>query len=93
MRIAGIDIAGKSGTAQVPNSNDDAWFVAFAPYDDPEIAVAAVVEGGGGGGAVAAPVVRRVLEAYFAGRPVSKRPVSRTADDAAPGPLAESGGT
>jgi penicillin-binding protein 2 len=93
VRIAGIDIAGKSGTAQVPNSNDDAWFVAFAPYDDPEIAVAAVVEGGGGGGAVAAPVVRRVLEAYFAGRPVSKRPVSRTADDAAPGPLAESGGT
>ena len=67
-RIDGLAIAGKSGTAQVPSRNDDAWFVAFAPYERPEIAVAAVVEGGGGGGAVAGPVVRAVLEAWFAGR-------------------------
>jgi penicillin-binding protein 2 len=68
-QIAGVVLAGKSGTAQVPNrENDDAWFVAFAPYDEPEIAVAAVVEGGGGGGSVAGPVVRAVIEAYFIDR-------------------------
>ena len=70
-----VEVAGKSGTAQVPNrDNDDAWFVAFAPYEDPEVALAVVVEGGGGGGAAAAPVARKVLEAYFRDRePVSDR--------------------
>jgi cell division protein FtsI/penicillin-binding protein 2 len=58
-------LAGKTGTAQVPNRDDDAWFVAFAPYENPAIAVAAVIEGGGGGGAVAGPIVRQVIEAYF----------------------------
>jgi len=42
-----------------------AWFVAFAPADDPEIVVAVLVEHGGGGGAVAAPLARRILAAYF----------------------------
>jgi len=69
VRIPGISVAGKSGTAQVPNrENDDAWFVAFAPFEDPQIAVAVVVEAGGAGGAVAGPVTRKVLEAYFATR-------------------------
>ena len=74
-RIDGLAIAGKSGTAQVPNRPDDAWFVAFAPFERPEIAVAALVEGGGGGGAVAAPVVRAVLEAWLADR-AGKRSVA-----------------
>jgi penicillin-binding protein 2 len=65
-RIAGIELAGKSGTAQGPRADDDAWFVAFAPYEDPEIAVAVVVEGGGGGGSNAGPVARAVIEAYLA---------------------------
>jgi penicillin-binding protein 2 len=65
-QIAGITLAGKSGTAQGPRADDDAWFVSFAPYDEPEIAVAVVIEGGGGGGANAAPVARAVMEAYFA---------------------------
>lgn len=42
-----------------------AWFVAYAPVDAPEIAVAVLVEHGGGGGAVAAPLARRILAAYF----------------------------
>ena len=67
-RIDGLSVAGKSGTAQVPNRHDDAWFVAFAPYERPEIAVVALVEGGGGGAAVAAPVARAVLEAWLADR-------------------------
>jgi len=58
-------VAGKSGTAQGPRTNDDAWFVAFAPYDDPQIAVAVVVEDGGGGGATAAPVAGAVIRAYL----------------------------
>ncbi len=77
-RIEGLAIAGKSGTAQGPNRDDDAWFVAFAPYHRPEIAVVAVVEGGGGGGAVAAPVVRAVLEAWLADR-VDKRSMAAAA--------------
>ncbi|MEE3258818.1 MAG: penicillin-binding transpeptidase domain-containing protein [Candidatus Latescibacterota bacterium] len=66
VRIAEVEIAAKTGTAQVPNRNNDAWFVAFAPYENPSIAVAAVVEGGGGGGTVAGPIVRQVIAAYFA---------------------------
>ena len=42
-----------------------AWFVAFAPVEEPEIAVAVLIEHGGGGGAVAAPLARRILAAYF----------------------------
>jgi penicillin-binding protein 2 len=66
VRIAEVEIAAKTGTAQVPNRDNDAWFVAFAPYENPAIAVAAVVEGGGGGGRVAGPIVRQVIAAYFA---------------------------
>ncbi len=64
--LGSVEVAGKTGTAQGPREDSDAWFVAFAPYVAPTIAVAAVVEGGGSGGATAAPVVRAVLEAYFA---------------------------
>jgi len=45
---------------------DHAWFIAFAPFDAPEIAIACIVEhAGGGGGAFAAPVVQQVLAHYF----------------------------
>ena len=61
-----VQIAAKTGTAQVPNRDNDAWFVAFAPYDAPSIAVAVVVEGGGSGGTTAGPIARQVIAAYFA---------------------------
>ncbi len=65
-RVAGIEVAGKSGTAQMTRRlNDDAWFIAFAPYENPEIAVAVVVEDGGGGGSNAAPIAGAVIEAYL----------------------------
>ena len=63
-RVAGVAIAAKTGTSQVPNRDDDAWMVAFAPYEDPAIVVAAVVEGGGSGGMRVGPVVREVVEAF-----------------------------
>lgn len=57
----------KTGTAQITSSltSTHAWFTAFAPYQNPEIAVAAVVEGGGEGFDVAGPIVRQIIEQYF----------------------------
>jgi peptidoglycan glycosyltransferase len=69
-RIPGVQVAGKTGTAQhAEGENPHAWFVCFAPADNPEIAVAVVVLNGGNlgseatGGQVAAPIARAVLEA------------------------------
>lgn len=79
-RTTKVDVAGKTGTAQVskisqragidPRSvwyfnRDHAWFAGVAPYDDPEIAVVALVEHGGGGGHNAAPIAMRVIEDWF----------------------------
>jgi len=73
-RVEGFDVAGKTGTAQVVASasygsredfEDHAWFVGFAPFDDPEIAVGIFVENGGHGGSAAGPVARAIFETYF----------------------------
>ena len=70
-RIPGLDIAGKTGTAQmISNSKaekgqDHAWFAAFAPVRDPEVVVVVLVERGGKGGQVAAPIARKILNAIF----------------------------
>jgi penicillin-binding protein 2 len=79
-RVQGVDVGGKTGTAQVvklhdkakeqrgPGSyelRDHAWFVCFAPVEDAQIAVAVVVEHGGHGGSEAGPVAQRVLQAFF----------------------------
>jgi penicillin-binding protein 2 len=58
--------AGKSGTAEAPPKAVHVWFGSYAPIDDPEIVVVAFGEHlGGGGGKVAAPMVLKVMEAYF----------------------------
>ena len=49
-----------------------AWFIGFAPFDDPEIVVVAFCYNGGEGASVAAPIVRRVLEAYFELKAIDK---------------------
>ena len=71
-QIAGVSVAGKTGTAQQGNDQPPhAWFTAFAPADDPQVAIAVVVEDGGragneaAGGRVAAPIAKRVLEAVL----------------------------
>lgn len=61
----GIDAAGKSGTGERQDRNDTAWFVAYAPYDDPKYVVACVIEDGGGGSDTAAPIVAEVMGALF----------------------------
>jgi penicillin-binding protein 2 len=63
---AGFTAAGKTGTAQVTGREPNAWFGAWAPAEDPEVVVIVMAENAGGGARVAAPVARRVLEAYFA---------------------------
>jgi penicillin-binding protein 2 len=66
-----LKIAGKTGTAQTvgydskAQQRDHAWFVGYAPYDDPKIVVAAIVEYAGHGGTAAAPVVGEVIKAYL----------------------------
>jgi penicillin-binding protein 2 len=64
-RIPGMQVGGKTGTAQNPHGEDHAWFVSFAPADDPKIVVAVLVENAGGGGAIAAPIARDVMKAYL----------------------------
>ena len=63
-RLAGIDVAGKTGTAEVDvdgERKNHAWFICFMPADDPSVAVAVVSEYGGVGGEVAAPLARQIL--------------------------------
>jgi penicillin-binding protein 2 len=61
-----LSTAGKTGTAEVDGRNNHALYVAFAPYEEPAIAVSVVVEHGGQGSRVAAPVARKIFDAYFA---------------------------
>ena len=84
-RLYDVKVAGKTGTSQVVKLGgsksgtayqfrDHALFVAFAPFDKPEIAVAVVIEHGEHGGAAAAPIAGRILKAYFDGKkPLDKQ--------------------
>jgi peptidoglycan glycosyltransferase len=61
--IGGVQVAGKTGTAEVANGEPHAWFAAFAPAENPQIVVAVLVENAGTGGSVAAPIARQVISA------------------------------
>ncbi len=63
--VAPYSVCGKTGTAQTARPEPTGWFVAFAPADNPQIAVAVVIEYGREGSETAAPIVRRILDAYF----------------------------
>ncbi len=81
--VKGVTVGGKTGTAQVVNfdtfgrkaktrkAQDHAWFVAFAPVENPQIALAIVVEHGGHGGAAAAPIAQAIIAKYFELYPLS----------------------
>lgn len=64
-QASGVTIAGKTGTAQNPPRPDHAWFVGYAPAENPEVVFAVLVENGGHGGAVAAPIVGELIRTYF----------------------------
>lgn len=63
--IPGVDVAGKTGTAQNPHGRDHSAFMGFAPYDDPKIAVAVYVENGGFGATIGVPIGSLVMEKYL----------------------------
>ncbi len=67
-----IDVAGKTGTSENAHGRDHGWFVAYAPYDKPQIVVVALVEQGSFGAGSAGPIVRDILAAYF-NVPVNKK--------------------
>lgn len=87
-----IKVGGKTGTAQVVSLDyhkkggefdHHAWFVGYAPAEDPKIVVTALIEHGGGGGANAAPLVKKVMEAYFGYDPDASSDASTGADSTA----------
>lgn len=61
--LADVKVAGKTGTAEVADGKPHAWFIGFAPAEEPRVAVAVIVENAGTGGAVAAPIARNVIKA------------------------------
>ena len=63
--VKGLEICGKTGTAQNPHGNDHSVFICFAPKDNPKIAVAAYVENGGFGATYAAPIASLLTEMYL----------------------------
>lgn len=71
--VKGISIAGKTGTSQNPQGIDHSVFFAFAPAEDPKIAIAVYVENAGGGGTVAAPLGGLMIEKYLTGEVVERR--------------------
>jgi penicillin-binding protein 2 len=64
-KIPGVVVAGKTGTAQNPHGKDHAWFIGFAPFDHPKVAVAVIVENAGFGGVKAAPIAGRLMAKYL----------------------------
>ena len=64
-RVPGLEICGKTGTAQNPHGADHSTFMCFAPKDHPKIAVSVYVENGGFGARVAAPIASLVTELYL----------------------------
>ena len=65
--VDGLDICGKTGTAQNPHGKDNAVFICFAPKDNPRIAIAAYIENAGFGGSWAAPIASLMIEKYLTG--------------------------
>jgi penicillin-binding protein 2 len=63
--VDSVTVAGKTGTAQNPHGEDHAWFMCFAPLENPEVAVAVIMENAGSGSSEAAPVAGRWLDTYF----------------------------
>ncbi len=95
--LKGFKVAGKTGTAQVVKMaqdfrkgdmdrmplkfRDHAWFVAYAPFEDPQIAIVVLVEHGGFGGAAAAPIAQKVIEKYLSLEPSAPPKVARAVMD------------
>ncbi|MGI5915842.1 MAG: penicillin-binding protein 2 [Anaerolineae bacterium] len=96
--IPGIEVAGKTGTAEYPGVDESgrlmldrygnlpthAWFTAFAPFDDPEIAVVVFLQGGGEGSRMSVPVANEIMRHYFAVPEPEPQPVQSAPAEATP---------
>ncbi|MCC7353548.1 MAG: penicillin-binding protein 2 [Anaerolineae bacterium] len=92
-RLPDVAVAGKTGTAEYPGKRDEkgnlpthAWFIAFAPYEEPEIAVVVFLEGGGEGSTHAVPIAAKILRAYFYGEQPQSQPAVTPTPVATPTP-------
>ncbi|MBS4016493.1 MAG: penicillin-binding protein 2 [Candidatus Latescibacteria bacterium] len=63
--LGNVTVAGKTGTAENPPNLDHAWFVGYAPAENPQVLFCVIVENVGKGGAIAAPIVRELIRKYF----------------------------
>ena len=89
-KVPGITVAGKTGTAQNPHGKDHAWFIAFAPVENPKIAMAVLVENAGFGGSISAPIARELIKYYLQGREMpGSSPQKGGKSSDTPGPAAE----
>jgi penicillin-binding protein 2 len=66
--VQGLQVAGKTGSAETPRGRPHAWFAGYAPADDPRLVVVVLVEHGARGGLAAAPVAQAIFERWWAGR-------------------------
>jgi penicillin-binding protein 2 len=83
-RVQNVASAGKTGTSQNPHGEGHAWYVGFAPYDNPQIAIAVVIENVGYGGTHAAPVAGRLVDRYLQSTRIREVP-HRTVPVSGPG--------
>ena len=65
VKIPGIEVSGKTGTAQNSGGRNHSWFISYAPSDDPQIAMCVLVENSGYGGTYAAPLSKKLIDFYF----------------------------
>jgi penicillin-binding protein 2 len=72
--IKDIEICAKTGTAQNPHGKDHSIYIAFAPQENPKIAIAVLVENGGYGATWAAPIANLMIEKYLQGKAESSKP-------------------
>lgn len=79
--VEGLDICGKTGTAQNPHGKDNAVFICFAPRENPKIAIAAYIENAGFGGTWAAPIASLMIEKYLNGE-ISRKDLEQRMIDA-----------
>lgn len=80
-QVPGVISAGKTGTAQNPHGETHAWFIGFAPFDDPQIAYCIFLENGGGGGANAAPFARKIIALLHEQNKLVAPTINKEADD------------
>ncbi len=85
-RVQGTEVCGKTGTAQNPHGKDHAWFIGFAPKENPKIAICVLVENAGFGGVVSAPIAGMCIEQYLYGKlirdqkKIAAQPIVETPD-------------